>query len=290
MSTMRVLFPSSGRSFCSRRRASRSIWSEWIFLSIVSISAGLLVDPILSAEAASSMRSIALSGSLRSGKYRVDMSTAATRAESVIFIAWKVSYLSLMPRRIVRASSRFGSSTITGWKRRSSAASFSMYFRYSLIVVAPMTLIRPRASAGFKRLPASVDPSLAPAPTIVWISSIKRTISPSDFSTSSMTDLSRSSNSPRYFAPAIMAPRSRVRIFFDRSASGTSPLMIRIAIPSTIAVLPTPGSPIRTGLFLLRRARIWMARRISSSRPMTGSIFPFLAWSMRSMVYFFSDS
>ena len=41
--------------------------------------------------------------------------------------------------------------------------------------------------------------------------------------------------------------------------------------PSTMAVLPTPGSPISTGLFLVRRDSTWMTRRISSSRPMTGS-------------------
>ena len=41
-----------------------------------------------------------------------------------------------------------------------------------------------------------------------------------------------------------------------------------------MAVLPTPGSPISTGLFLVRRARIWMVRRISSSRPITGSSLP----------------
>ena len=35
-------------------------------------------------------------------------------------------------------SSTVGSPTITGWKRRSSAASFSMYFRYSSSVVAPI--------------------------------------------------------------------------------------------------------------------------------------------------------
>ena len=40
--------------------------------------------------------------------------------------------------------------------------------------------------------------------------------------------------------------------------SGTSPLTMRCARPSTIAVLPTPGSPISTGLFLVRRCRIWM--------------------------------
>ena len=35
---------------------------------------------------------------------------------------------------------------------------------------------------------------------------------------------------------------------------GTSPATMRCANPSTMAVLPTPGSPINTGLFFLRRA------------------------------------
>ena len=65
---------------------------------------------------------------------------------------------------------------------------------------------------------------------------------------------------------------------------------MRCARPSTMAVLPTPGSPMRTGLFLLRRCRICMARRISSSRPMTGSILPCSARAVTSMVYFFSAS
>ena len=47
--------------------------------------------------------------------------------------------------------------------------------------------------------------------------------------------------------------------------------MIFLASPSTMAVLPTPGSPRIIGLFLVRRERIWMMRLISSSRPMTGS-------------------
>ena len=37
---------------------------------------------------------------------------------------------------MVIAASSPGSSTLTGWKRRSSAASFSKYFLYSLQVVA----------------------------------------------------------------------------------------------------------------------------------------------------------
>jgi hypothetical protein len=70
--------------------------------------------------------------------------------------------------------------------------------------------------------------------------------------------------------------------------SGTSPLTMRWARPSTMAVLPTPGSPISTGLFLVRRCSTWMVRRISSSRPMTGSSLPCSARSVRSMVYFSS--
>ena len=37
------------------------------------------------------------------------------------------------------------------------------------------------------------------------------------------------------------------------SHSGTSPRTMRCARPSTMAVLPTPGSPISTGLFLVLR-------------------------------------
>src|SRR6202043_1442645 len=55
-----------------------------------------------------------------------------------------------------------------------------------------------------------------------------------------------------------------------------------------MAVLPTPGSPISTGLFLVRRCSTWMVRRISSSRPITGSSLPEAARAVRSMVYFSS--
>ena len=55
-------------------------------------------------------------------------------------------------------SSTLGSSTITGWKRRSSAASFSMYLRYSSSVVAPMVRSSPRASCGLSMFDASTAP------------------------------------------------------------------------------------------------------------------------------------
>ena len=51
---------------------------------------------------------------------------------------------------------------------------------------------------------------------------------------------------------------------------------MRWARPSTTAVLPTPGSPMSTGLFLVRRDSTCTTRRISASRPMTGSSLPSL--------------
>ena len=60
------------------------------------------------------------------------------------------------------------------------------------------------------------------------------------------------------------------------------PSITRWAKPSTMAVLPTPASPSSTGLFFVRRQRIWMARSISFSRPMTGSSFFWRASSVRS--------
>ena len=175
-----------------------------------------------------------------------------------------------------------GSPTKTGWKRRSSAASFSMCLRYSSSVVAPTVRSSPRASIGFSIWAASTAPSAAPAPTIVCSSSMKRTIWPSALLISARTAFSRSSNSPRYFAPASSAPTSSAHTRLPFSPSGTSPATIRCASPSAIAVLPTPGSPISTGLFFVRRDSTWITRRISSSRPTTGSSLPCSAASVRS--------
>jgi hypothetical protein len=85
-----------------------------------------------------------------------------------------------------------------------------------------------------------------------------------------------------------MLPMSSEMSRLSFSPSGTSPSAMRRARPSTIAVLPTPGSPISTGLFLVRRDSTWMTRRISSSRPMTGSILPSRARWVRSCPYFSS--
>src|ERR1700712_2505109 len=50
-----------------------------------------------------------------------------------------------------------GSSTLIGWKRRSSAASFSRCLRYSSSVVAPMVCSSPRASIGLRNVAAGAD-------------------------------------------------------------------------------------------------------------------------------------
>ena len=124
-------------------------------------------------------------------------------------------------------SSTEGSPTKTCWNRRSSAGSFSIRLRYSSSVVAPTMRSSPRASIGFSMLPASIAPSAAPAPTTVCSSSTKVTTSPSLCLISFRTALRRSSNSPRYLAPASIAPRSRATIRFPRRDSGTSPATIR---------------------------------------------------------------
>ena len=117
---------------------------------------------------------------------------------------------------------------------------------------------------------------------------MKVTTSPSLSVISLSTALSRSSNSPRYLAPATIDDRSSAISRLSLRLSGTSPSTMRRARPSTMAVLPTPGSPISTGLFLVRRDSTWITRRISSSRPMTGSISPARAASVRSRPYFSS--
>ena len=105
-------------------------------------------------------------------------------------------------------SSMEGSFTVTGWKRRSRAVSFSMNLRYSVKVVAPMTWISPRERAGFRMLAAFMLPSASPAPAMLWISSIMRMMLPRRF-TSSMRPFIRCSNWPRNWVPATRAVRSR---------------------------------------------------------------------------------
>ena len=156
-----------------------------------------------------------------------------------------------------------------------------MYFRYSAGVVAPMQRISPRDRDGFKMFAASSEPSADPAPTRVCSSSINTMTL--EFSVSSfMIALSRSSNCPRYLVPATISEISSASTRLSARKCGTSPQTIRCASPSMIAVLPTPGSPISTALFFVRRHRTCCTRSSSRSRPTSGSSRFFIARSVRS--------
>ncbi len=162
-----------------------------------------------------------------------------------------------------------------------------MRLRYSSSVVAPMHCISPLASAGFNIFAASIAPSAAPAPINVCSSSMNRMTS---FLSriSRITPFRRSSNSPRYFAPAIMLPKSSEMSVLSSSISGTLPETMFCASPSATTVLPTPGSPTSTGLFLVLRERISTTAAISLSLPITGSSSPAFAAAVKSRPYFCS--
>ncbi|MNN68578.1 hypothetical protein D3C81_1843000 [compost metagenome] len=107
-----------------------------------------------------------------------------------------------------------------------------------------------------------MPPEAAPAPIMVWISSMNRMalgLSLSDL----RTPLRRCSKSPRYLVPASSEPMSSEYTTPSARISGTSPWVMRQARPSAIAVLPTPASPTSSGLFLRRRHRIWIVRSTS---------------------------
>ena len=65
--------------------------------------------------------------------------------------------------------------------------------------------------------------------------------------------------------------------------AGTSPETILLASPSTTAVLPTPASPISTGLFFVFLHKISIILSISESLPMIGSILPCFALRVKSL-------
>ena len=101
-----------------------------------------------------------------------------------------------------------GSSTSIFWNRRAKAWSFSNIPRNSVNVVEPIQRNLPELSTGFNKLDASIEPpDAAPAPMMVWISSINR-IALGVFSISAKRPFNRFSKSPRYFVPANNEPIS----------------------------------------------------------------------------------
>ena len=224
----------------------------------------------------SSKISIALSGKNLSEIYLCDRYTHASIAFLSYDTLWWLSYESCKPFKISIDSSILGGLTVIFWNLRSSAPSFSTYLRNSSNVVAPIQWISPLANDGLNILEASKDPEAPPAPTLVWSSSINIIISLED-SNSSIIVFKRSSNCPLYFVPATIAGRSNDKIRLLCNNLGTSLCIILWARPSIIAVFPTPGSPISTGLFFFLRVKICATRSISSSLPITGSSSSFSA-------------
>ena len=109
-------------------------------------------------------------------------------AASEIRTLWCFSIGPRMPRSMSQHCSTSGSPIWIGWKRRVSAGSFSIYWRYSDQVVAAMVRSVPRASAGLSRLAASPVPAAPPAPIRVCASSMNRMIGVGDSCTSSITE------------------------------------------------------------------------------------------------------
>lgn len=123
--------------------------------------------------------------------------------------------------RIRRVSAGFGSPTFYRLETSFQSCILSIYFLYSFRVVAPMQWSSPLASAGFMIFAASMEPSLEPAPTSVWSSSMNRIQSGCCLTVSS-TFFSLSSNSPLYFVPATTADIFSEIIWQFFNISGTS--------------------------------------------------------------------
>ena len=117
-------------------------------------------------------------------------------------------------------------------------------------------------------------PSDAPAPTMVWSSSMKRMTLP-DLRISAMAFFSRSSNSPRYFAPASMPARSRETTRLPRSISGMPAFDDELRQPFDDGGLAHARLADEHGIVLRAPGR-GSARcaRSPAARPMTGSSSP----------------
>ena len=114
------------------------------------------------------------------------------------------------------------SSAKTFWKRRSSAASFSIYWRYSSKVVAP-TMQLTTGQSRFKHI-ASIHGTIRTAGAHHGVQLIDKENGRFIFSQFINTALRRSSNSPRYLH-CNQHPYLNVRVYYETF----TPLTIRCA-------------------------------------------------------------
>ena len=276
------LNPAASSKFCAATAFFFFSFASSSCFSRSSISSGTFMFIMCALEPASSSASIALSGKHLSVMYLSVRRTHAFIASGVYITLWCASYFDCMFCSICMVSSDVVGSTNTFWNLLSSAPSFSMFWRYSSRVVAPMHCTSPLASAGFSMLAASSEPDVLPAPTIVCISSMK-SITLGFFCSSFSIAFILSSNCPLYFVPATIAAMSRATTLLSNSTCDTLCLTIFSARPSTMADFPTPGSPMSIGLFFFLRLNIWAILSISLSLPTTGSSLPSSAALVMSM-------
>ena len=92
-----------------------------------------------------------------------------------------------------------------------------------------------------------------------------------------------SSNSPRYLVPATSEAVDIDIILFLLSGPYVLLFVSILASSSTMAVFPTPASPISNGLFFVLRDSISRTLFISFSLPTTGSVSPVFAFLFRSI-------
>jgi hypothetical protein len=130
-----------------------------------------------------------------------------------------------------------------------------------------------------------VLPGRPPAPIIVCASSMNRTIGCGE-RLDLVDDALQAVLELALHAGAGLQQRQVERAHRDVAQRRRHVALRRCAArsPSTTAVLPTPGSPVRIGLFCRRRVRMSIIWRISSSRPSTGSILPGARAAVRSIV------
>ena len=161
----------------------------------------------------------------------------------------------------------------SGARARGRARSAAVLLEGGRADAAQLAARRAPASAGSTR--PSCRRASRPAPTMVWISSMKRIgagllLERAEDGLEALLELAaelgageQRAHVERVDRRASRRPRGHLALRWMRSAR-----------PSTIAVLPTPGSPTKSGLFLRRRQRTWIVRSSSRSRPMSGSILP----------------
>ena len=167
------------------------------------------------------------------------------------------------------------------WKRLASAASFSMCLRYSSIVVAADALEFAARQRGLEHI-GGIHGAFGRARADNGVELVDKQddiVGAPDFLHHRLEPLLELAAVFRARYDARQVEREHAAL---QQQVGHVAFDDGLGQPSTMAVLPTPASPMSTGLFFVRRLSTWMTRSISSARPITGSSLLSRASSVRS--------